>query len=141
MAKKPDYYAILGVRRSASQEEIKRAYFEAAQRLHPDKNKAVGETEIFLTVQQAYETLSNPVRRRKYDATLPPGEPSTIPFQSKIYYSRPNLVRMTESQMLYVLLEIAPEKKEAQRIEKKTEITRSAPECIPGARSFHIDER
>ena len=111
MAKKPDYYAILGVRRSASQEEIKRAYFEAAQRLHPDKNKAVGETEIFLEVQQAYETLSNPPRRKKYDATLPPEVRPAIPFQSKIYYSRPNLVRITEAQMLYVLLEIAPEKK------------------------------
>ena len=48
-----DYYAILGVLRDASLEEIKRAYFEAAQRLHPDKNKAPGETELFLDIQQA----------------------------------------------------------------------------------------
>jgi Ca-activated chloride channel homolog len=111
MAKEPDYYAILGVTRSASQEEIKRAYFEAAQRLHPDKNKAIGETEIFLEVQQAYETLSNSARRKKYDASLPPEERPLVPFTSKIYYSRPNLVRMAETQMLYVLLELAPEKK------------------------------
>ncbi len=111
MTKKPDYYAILGVARDASREEIKRAYFEAAQRLHPDKNTAIGETEIFLEVQQAYETLSNTARRRKYDATLPPEEKSALPFSFKVYYSRPNLVRMKEAQMLYVLLEIAPQEK------------------------------
>lgn len=110
MAKKPDYYAILGVTRNASQEEIKRAYYEAAQRLHPDKNKAAGETEIFLEVQQAYEILTNPARRKKYDASLPPEDKSTLPFNFRIYYSRSNLVRMKEAQMLYVLLEIAPQK-------------------------------
>jgi len=109
MARKSDFYAILGVMRNASQEEIKRAYLEAAQRLHPDKNKAVGETEIFLEVQQAYETLSNPDRRKKYDATLPKEEAPSLPFEHKIYYSRSNLVRMDEPQMLYILLEIAPQ--------------------------------
>ncbi len=112
MVDKPDYYAILGVTRKASLDEIKRAYFEAAQRLHPDKNKAFGETEVFLEVQQAYETLANPVRRKKYDATLPPEVLPSLPFKYNVYYSRPNLVRMKEEQMLYVLLEIAPEKKE-----------------------------
>ena len=57
-----DYYAILGITRDASQEDIKRAYFKAAQKLHPDKNTAAGETELFIGVQQAYEVLSNPKR-------------------------------------------------------------------------------
>ncbi|NTU55076.1 MAG: DnaJ domain-containing protein [Anaerolineales bacterium] len=70
--RKQDYYSILGVIRDASQEEIKRAYLDAAQRLHPDRNTAVGDTEVFLEVQQAYEMLSNPKRRAQYDATLPP---------------------------------------------------------------------
>ena len=65
-----NYYALLGVSRDASPEECKRAYIEAAQKLHPDKNTAAGETELFLGVQQAYETLSNPDRRAQYDATL-----------------------------------------------------------------------
>ena len=111
MTKGTDYYAVLGVTRDASSEEIKRAYLEAAQRLHPDKNKAAGETEIFLEVQQAYETLSNPSRRKKFDSTLPKEEGPSLPFNHKIYYSRPNLVRMDEAQMLYVLLEIAPQRK------------------------------
>ncbi len=110
MAKNTDFYAILGVTRNASQDEIKRAYLEAAQRLHPDKNKAIGETEIFLEIQQAYETLSNPDRRKKYDVTLPKEGISSLPFKHKIYYSRPNLVRMDEPQMLYILLEIAPQR-------------------------------
>jgi Ca-activated chloride channel family protein len=106
-----DYYVTLGVARNATQEEIKQAYLEAAQRLHPDKNKAEGETEIFLGIQQAYETLSNPKRRKKYDATLPPEEEPSLPVKHKVYYSRPNLVRLNELQMLYVLLEIKPQQK------------------------------
>ena len=43
-----DYYSLLGITRNASQEEIKRAYFQVAQKLHPDKNTAAGETELFL---------------------------------------------------------------------------------------------
>ncbi len=105
---KLDYYALLGVLRDASPEEIKRAYFEAAQRLHPDKNKAVGETELFLEVQQAYEVLSNPKRRAQYDALLPKEEMEASLIQYKIQYSRANLVHLNEPQLIYVLLEVKP---------------------------------
>ena len=101
-----DYYALLGVPRDASQEEIKRAYFEAAQKLHPDKNTAAGETELFLGVQQAYETLANPKRRMQYDATLPPDERILLPYQYSVIYSRPNLIKLDEPQMLYIMLDI-----------------------------------
>ncbi len=106
--RRANYYALLGVLRDASPEEIKRAYYEAAQRLHPDKNKFAGETEMFLDVQQAYEVLSNPVRRAQYDATLPEGEVPESPIEYKVLYSRPNLVHLTEPQLIYVLLEATP---------------------------------
>lgn len=101
-----DYYAVLGIARDASQEEIKSAYFQAAQKLHPDKNTAAGETELFIGVQRAYEVLSNPKRRALYDATLPPQEKIEFPYQYKIMYSRPNLVHLDEPQMLYLILEL-----------------------------------
>jgi Ca-activated chloride channel family protein len=106
MSPQQDYYALLGLARDATQEEIKRAYFEAAQKFHPDKNTAAGETELFLDVQQAYEALSNPKRRAQYDATLLPEEKSALPYTYKVLYSRPNLVRLDEPQMLYFILEL-----------------------------------
>jgi Ca-activated chloride channel homolog len=113
---KSDYYTILGVFRDATQEEIKRAYLESAQRLHPDKNVAAGETELFLDVQQAYETLANPARRKQYDATLPPQEEVNKLVRHEIYFSRPNLVRMSEDQLLYALLEIAPREEKQESL-------------------------
>jgi len=111
----PDYYSVLGIFRDATQEEIKQAYFEAAQRLHPDRNTAAGETELFLDVQQAYETLANPKRRSQYDLTLPP---EAIAEKNKfvchtIQYSRPNLVHIKEDQLLYVLMEIEPSERQS----------------------------
>ena len=104
----PDYYEILGVFRDASQEEIKRSYFEAAQRLHPDKNVAAGETELFLQIQQAYEVLSNPKRRNLYDATLPPDLNANSVVKHEMLFSRPNLVKLDEPQLIYMLLEMSP---------------------------------
>ena len=106
MSSSPDYYAVLGVLRDASQEEIKRAYLEAAQLLHPDRNKAPGETELFLEVQQAYEVLSNPKRRKAYDITLPKEEPASHPIFHDISYSRGKLVHLKEPQLVYVLFEV-----------------------------------
>lgn len=111
---KPDHYALLGVLRDAAPEEIKRAYLEAAQRLHPDKNVAAGETEIFLSIQQAYEILSNPARRSQYDATLPPETIEKNKFiRHEVRYSRPSLVHLKEDQLLYALLEIEPAEKQS----------------------------
>ena len=101
-----DFYSLLGVKRNATLEEIRRAYFEAAQKLHPDKNTAAGETELFLEVQQAYEILSNPKRRAQYDATLPPEKKIVLPYNHELLCSRPNLIHLNEPQMLYIILDL-----------------------------------
>jgi Ca-activated chloride channel family protein len=104
-----DHYEILGIPRSATPDEIKRAYLKAARRLHPDRNVLPGETELFLDVQRAYEVLSNPDRRALYDATL--GEaPSKDRSALEIHldYSRPSLVQLDEAQLLYTLVEVRP---------------------------------
>lgn len=59
-----DHYTTLGVSKSSSQEEIKRAYRKLASQHHPDKG---GDTAKFQEIQTAYETLSDPQKRADYD--------------------------------------------------------------------------
>src|SRR5688500_3364736 len=64
-----DFYFVLGVERGAPAGEIKRAYKRLARRLHPDINPGDREAEArFRQVLDAYETLMDPDRRRRYDA-------------------------------------------------------------------------
>lgn len=63
-----DYYKILGVSRSASTDEIQKAYRKLARQYHPDMNKEKGAEEQFKKVSEAYEVLKNPESRQKYDA-------------------------------------------------------------------------
>ena len=62
-----DYYEILGVKRDASETEIKSAYRKLARKYHPDVNKEKGAEEKFKDINEAYRILSNPSARRKYD--------------------------------------------------------------------------
>ena len=108
-----DHYSILGVPRNASPDQLRRAYREAAQLLHPDKNIAPGETELFLDVGRAYETLIDPETRAVYDAELEEREAKLAagaPFHVNILHSRTALLRLDEPQVHYVLLELRPAK-------------------------------
>jgi DnaJ family protein A protein 1/DnaJ family protein A protein 2 len=62
-----DFYELLGVKRDASQEEIKKAYRKKAMKYHPDKNADPSAEEMFKKINYAYEVLSNPNKKSIYD--------------------------------------------------------------------------
>jgi curved DNA-binding protein len=66
-----DFYEILGVQRSASQDEIQRAYRKLAREHHPDVSKHPDSEEKFKQVSEAYDVLSDPETRKRYDAFGP----------------------------------------------------------------------
>lgn len=67
MSNKRDYYDVLGVTKSASADEIKRAYRKLALQFHPDRNKAADAEAKFKEINEAYEILSNPQKKQTYD--------------------------------------------------------------------------
>ncbi|HLE80198.1 MAG TPA: molecular chaperone DnaJ [Dehalococcoidia bacterium] len=67
MAAKRDYYEVLGISRSATDEEVKKAFRKLAHQFHPDLNKNHDAEERFKEVNEAYEVLSDPDKRSNYD--------------------------------------------------------------------------
>src|SRR2546427_11592741 len=67
MATQTDYYVLLGVPRTATDEQIRSAYRKLARQYHPDVNSASNAAERFKAVTEAYEVLTDPQRRQRYD--------------------------------------------------------------------------
>jgi len=66
----PTFYAVLGIKRGATPDEIRKAHRLAARTWHPDVNKEPDAQEQFIRIQHAYEVLSDEQQRRKYNAAL-----------------------------------------------------------------------
>lgn len=72
-AKKKDYYKILGIEKTASDDDIKKAYKKAAMKYHPDRNRNKSEAEQedssrkFKDIAEAYGVLSDKEKKKKYD--------------------------------------------------------------------------
>ena len=106
-----DFYTLLGVPRNASTDQLRRAYRQAALRLHPDRNDNPNDTELFLKISQAYETLIDPGSRQDYDHGLAETETeqaSTASFRAHLVQSRGSLLPLDEPQVHYLLLDISP---------------------------------
>ncbi|KPP58949.1 dnaJsubfamily A member 3, mitochondrial-like [Scleropages formosus] len=68
VSNKEDFYQVLGVPRTASQKDIKKAYYQLAKKYHPDTNKDDPQAkEKFAKLAEAYEVLSDEVKRKQYD--------------------------------------------------------------------------
>ena len=65
-----NYYEILGVDITATQEEIRKAYYKQARKYHPDNNPRQDTTNMMQQITLAYNTLSNEESKKQYDATL-----------------------------------------------------------------------
>ena len=104
-----DYYAILGVPQSATDEEIKHAYRALARRYHPDSRTESAPTTLFHEIQVAYAILSDPHRRRAYNrrrAELGMDEEAALSWE--ILLSQSQLSSLYKEQVIYLLIVVQP---------------------------------
>lgn len=83
MARSMDYYEFLQISRNADPETIRRVYRFLSGRLHPD-NQETGDAEKFMLLKQAWDVLSDPVRRAEYDATYATEPPQPVPLSTSL---------------------------------------------------------
>jgi Ca-activated chloride channel family protein len=101
-----DFYSILGVSFDATADEIRLAYFDLARKYHPDVNKDLGARDTFLTIQKAYDVLSNHQKRSSYDAQLPDELKHGPDVSVNVKYSRSVVPRIAEQQLHYILVDL-----------------------------------
>lgn len=105
----PDYYKILGIKPSATPDEIRRAYHEAARRFHPDVSMDPDATELFLQIQRAYELLIDPKQREAYDREWEAIHRPAV--DAEFLYSREQIPIIDEPQLIYAMLNFSGQKK------------------------------
>jgi Ca-activated chloride channel family protein len=134
------FYDVLGVSNTATPSEVRKAYHEAARKLHPDANSSPGAVEQFISVQEAFNVLSDPGARADYDALQPDGDYCPGASISTLY-SRRHLTNMPDEQLLYVLLSVVPEQENIQarpRLNLSLVIDRST--SMQGARMDRVKQ-
>ena len=80
-----NYYELLQISPNADHETIHRVFLFLAARLHPD-NPDTGNADKFILLKQAYDILSNPVSRAKYNANFEKSEPEDIPLSTSFNF-------------------------------------------------------
>lgn len=108
-----NYYTRLSIPYTATREEVRTAYHEAARRLHPDTNPGKGAVEQFIRVKEAYEVLFDPQKREEYNKSLPEIDTSSST-TTEVLFSRKSLVASPDPQLLYVMMELIPIPTEGQ---------------------------
>jgi Ca-activated chloride channel family protein len=115
MSPKSNYYELLGLQQDATADEIRRAYHDAALKLHPDVSTNPKANELFLEIQEAYNVLSDQKERRAYDKKIL--TESDHPISIHTSFSRSTVTIFEESQLVYALLELSASKKYATQPE------------------------
>ncbi|EIJ43742.1 DnaJ-class molecular chaperone with C-terminal Zn finger domain [Beggiatoa alba B18LD] len=82
-----DYYQILEITPDADQEEIKRAYRRLAQKYHPDRSPEANAAQCFQTIQEAYDTLKDPIQRIEYNRTRKVIKPYSFSWLRNQFYA------------------------------------------------------
>lgn len=103
-----NFYARLGIAKDSTPEEIHQAYRRATRQFHPEAKPSGVSGELFLLVQEAYDTLSSPEKRAAYDAALPDDIEGPETLMVNALYSRNVINPGQEQRSLYVLLSLMP---------------------------------
>ena len=101
-----DYYELLGIRKDATLEVIKRAYHDKARKYHPDVNPNGTAKEEFIAIQRAFDVLKDEDKRADYNRKLDKEDYGVPLLRYKITSSRQLLPRLKEDQLVYALMEI-----------------------------------